>query len=81
MGLAVYNGIILDLNFPPCCFKKLLAQPPPALENDSIAHELACKGSTQLDEQAPSLPNEHGEMLKFTLDDLAPVMPVCSVYI
>ena len=25
MGLAVYNSIILDLNFPLCCFKKLLS--------------------------------------------------------
>jgi E3 ubiquitin-protein ligase HECTD2 len=24
MGLAVYNSTILDLRFPPCCFKKLL---------------------------------------------------------
>ncbi|XP_062616198.1 probable E3 ubiquitin-protein ligase HECTD2 isoform X2 [Saccostrea cucullata] len=25
MGLAVYNSIILDIHFPPCCFKKLLS--------------------------------------------------------
>ena len=24
MGLAVYNNIILDIHFPPCCYKKLL---------------------------------------------------------
>ena len=27
MGLAVYNNIILDLHFPPCCYKKLLTPP------------------------------------------------------
>ena len=25
MGLAVYNGIILDIHFPPICYKKLLS--------------------------------------------------------
>ena len=25
MGLAVYNNIILDIHFPPCCYKKLLS--------------------------------------------------------
>lgn len=25
MGLAVYNGIILDLRFPDVCYKKLLS--------------------------------------------------------
>ena len=25
MGLAVYNSIILDIKFPPCCYKKLLS--------------------------------------------------------
>uniref|UniRef100_A0A914V3A1 HECT-type E3 ubiquitin transferase n=1 Tax=Plectus sambesii TaxID=2011161 RepID=A0A914V3A1_9BILA len=27
MGLAVYNGVILDVRFPLCCFKKLLGPP------------------------------------------------------
>ena len=25
MGLAVYNSIILDIRFPPVCYKKLLS--------------------------------------------------------
>ena len=25
MGLAVYNSIILDIRFPPICYKKLLS--------------------------------------------------------
>ena len=25
MGLAVYNSIILDIHFPPVCYKKLLS--------------------------------------------------------
>ena len=25
MGLAVYNGTILDVRFPLCCYKKLLS--------------------------------------------------------
>eukprot|EP00756_Hemistasia_phaeocysticola_P057858 Hpha_TRINITY_DN34467_c0_g1::TRINITY_DN34467_c0_g1_i1::g.96256::m.96256/K10587/UBE3A, E6AP; ubiquitin-protein ligase E3 A len=28
LGLALYNGIILDLNFPPVCYKLLLGQQP-----------------------------------------------------
>eukprot|EP00069_Balaena_mysticetus_P011831 bmy_07307T0 len=27
MGLAVYNSIVLDIRFPPCCYKKLLSPP------------------------------------------------------
>ncbi|MGH0117321.1 UNVERIFIED_CONTAM: hypothetical protein FKN15_013844 [Acipenser sinensis] len=27
MGLAVYNGITLDIRFPRCCYKKLLSPP------------------------------------------------------
>nr|XP_006006375.1 PREDICTED: probable E3 ubiquitin-protein ligase HECTD2 [Latimeria chalumnae] len=27
MGLAVYNSITLDIQFPPCCYKKLLSPP------------------------------------------------------
>lgn len=27
MGLGVYNSIILDLNFPQACYKKLLSPP------------------------------------------------------
>ena len=72
MGLAVYNGIILDLNFPPCCFKKLLV--PPLLTGNS---ELSRNG---MDEQSSiSLSKLMAEAPKFSLDDLATVMPVCTV--
>lgn len=27
MGLAVYNGVILDIRFPLCCYKKVLSPP------------------------------------------------------
>ncbi len=27
MGLAVYNGVLLDVAFPPALYKKLLARP------------------------------------------------------
>jgi hypothetical protein len=27
LGLAIYNGVILDINFPLCLFKKLLNIP------------------------------------------------------
>lgn len=39
MGLAVYNGVILDVRFPHCCFKKLLSPPvvPRVLDIHSIA--------------------------------------------
>lgn len=36
MGLAVYNGEILDIHFPPCVYKKLASQPivsPPGEKN------------------------------------------------
>lgn len=27
MGMAIYNGQLLDIDFPPCCFKILLGLP------------------------------------------------------
>lgn len=73
MGLAVYNGIILDLNFPPCCFKKLLASllpPGNAASAVELAHAPDEKFCTPFGKQV--------EMPKFLLDDLTTVMPVCT---
>ncbi|XP_052227166.1 probable E3 ubiquitin-protein ligase HECTD2 isoform X2 [Dreissena polymorpha] len=36
MGLAVYNSIILDLRFPPCCYKKLLSPPVVPFNNPRV---------------------------------------------
>ncbi|XP_052773561.1 probable E3 ubiquitin-protein ligase HECTD2 isoform X2 [Mya arenaria] len=36
MGLAVYNSIILDLRFPPCCYKKLLSPPVVPYNNPRV---------------------------------------------
>ena len=68
MGLAVYNSIILDLNFPPCCFKKLLASPVSMAEISHDKDEVPTTGR---------LPSTQMGATKFSLDDLAIVMPVC----
>ncbi|XP_072095846.1 probable E3 ubiquitin-protein ligase HECTD2 [Mobula birostris] len=37
MGLALYNGITLDVRFPPCCYKKLLSPPvAPCDQNTAV---------------------------------------------
>lgn len=42
MGLAVYNSIILDLNFPTACYKKLLS-PPVVPSNMDTSNVGNCK--------------------------------------
>lgn len=37
MGLAVYNGIILDIHFPPICYRKLLSPAVVPPEDSSAA--------------------------------------------
>lgn len=66
MGLAMYNSIILDMTFPPCCFKKLLT-PPTYSEPDF-------KGTAK---DGSSSATSVG-VVKFSLSDLATVMPVSS---
>lgn len=40
MGLAVYNSIILDLNFPTACYKKLLSPPvvPSNMDSSNVGN-------------------------------------------
>ena len=44
MGLAVYNSIILDIHFPPVCYRKLLS-PAVVPYNDPQATVGVCKAS------------------------------------
>ena len=67
MGLAVHKGVILDLDFPPCCFEKLLTSPDNAAK---------CRTTLHLS----TSPDQRVGMPRFSLDDLAAVMPV-RVYV
>lgn len=80
MGLAVYNSIIIDLNFPPCCFKKLLT-PPAGVESltrhtRSSQHPADVDASNSFQQHAASSSEVEVGMTKFSLHELADVMPV-----
>ncbi len=77
MGLAVYNSIILDMNFPPCCFKKLLT--PPTYSESALGDEGTNFHSADGILFAASATSV-GEV-KFCLDDLVTVMPVSSSFL
>eukprot|EP01137_Pigoraptor_chileana_P003012 Opistho-2@42609 len=47
MGLAIYNGIILDLHFPPVCYKKLMGIAP-SLADLSVSMPMLARGLQQL---------------------------------
>ena len=71
MGLAIYNGTILDIRFPPCCYKKLLFSHPNKLssaDKGSLGQVAeSCGGETMPGNKCP---------LELTLHDLSEVMPV-----
>lgn len=84
MGLAIYNSTILDIRFPPYCYKKLLFSPnnrSTAANSGSLRKTIEVCG----EEMLPS-----SSSLGLTLHDLSEVMPVsetvslylslCSVY-
>lgn len=72
MGLAMYNSIILDMNFPPCCFKKLLT--PPTYSDPS------CDDRGTYFHNKDDLSVRNVGVFKFSLDDLKTVMPVSNYY-
>ena len=53
MGLAVYNSIILDIRFPPCCYKKLLSPAVVPFHNPNASVGLAQLGLQDLMDTMP----------------------------
>ena len=53
MGLAVYNSIILDIRFPPCCYKKLLSPAVVPFQNPNASVGLAQLGLQDLMDTMP----------------------------
>lgn len=53
MGLAVYNSIILDIRFPPCCYKKLLSPAVVPFHNPNATVGMAPLGLQDLMETMP----------------------------
>ena len=53
MGLAVYNSIILDIHFPPCCYKKLLSPAVVPYQNPGATVGVANLGLEDLREAMP----------------------------
>ena len=53
MGLAVYNSIILDIHFPPICYKKLLSPAVVPYNNPSATVGVATVGLSDLKHTLP----------------------------
>ena len=71
MGLAIYNSTILDIRFPPCCYKKLLLSSPgnkSTLANGESHSKMAEDDSREM---SPS-----NRAMELTLHDLTEIMPV-----
>ncbi|KAL9983333.1 hypothetical protein ACROYT_G005487 [Oculina patagonica] len=68
MGLAVYNSIILDIRFPPCCYKKLLSPAVVPFHNPNAAVGLAPLGLQDLMETMPDLGRGLKELLEYEGD-------------
>lgn len=63
MGLAVYNSITLDIQFPPCCYKKLLSPPiVPCDQNTPVGI-----GSVAIDDLCQVMPVSMDISKKITL--------------
>ena len=71
MGLAIYNSTILDIRFPPCCYKMLLFSSCP--DNKLTTANRASKRLEACDQDALS---SSDSSLELTLHDLTEVMPV-----
>ncbi|XP_058882407.1 probable E3 ubiquitin-protein ligase HECTD2 isoform X3 [Acipenser ruthenus] len=64
MGLAVYNGITLDIRFPPCCYKKLLSPPiVPCDQNTPVGSAAVSLDDLQL--VMPELAHGLNELLAY----------------
>lgn len=70
MGLAIYNSTILDIRFPPCCYKKLLFSCP---DNKLTTGNRVGKRFEAHYQDALSSNDSSQEL---TLHDLTEVMPV-----
>ena len=75
MGLAIYNSTILDIRFPPCCYKKLLSSAP---GNKFTSTNRESHGKMTEDGGQEMLPSNHA--LELTLNDLTEIMPVSIYY-
>ena len=75
MGLAVYNSIILDIRFPPCCYKKLLSPAVVPYQDPNAIVGIANLGLEDLMEAMPvsSLYTKHklGQLKECCLEWLA----------
>ena len=63
MGLAVYNSIILDIRFPPCCYKKLLSPAVVPFHNPSASVGLAQLGLQDLMDTMPVSPLNNQQIM------------------
>lgn len=68
MGLAVYNSIILDIRFPPCCYKKLLSPAVVPFHNPNATVGMAPLGLQDLMETMPDLGRGLKELLDYEGD-------------
>lgn len=68
MGLAVYNSIILDIRFPPCCYKKLLSPAVVPFHNPNATVGIASLGLQDLMETMPDLGRGLKELLEYEGD-------------
>lgn len=71
MGLAIYNSTILDIRFPPCCYKMLLFSSCP--DNKLTT---ANRASKRLEACGQDALSSSDSSLELTLHDLTEVMPV-----
>lgn len=68
MGLAVYNSIILDIRFPPCCYKKLLSPAVVPFHDPHATVGIAPLGLKDLMEAMPDLGRGLKELLEYEGD-------------
>ncbi|KAI8512583.1 putative E3 ubiquitin-protein ligase HTD2 [Branchiostoma belcheri] len=65
MGLAVYNSIILDMRFPPCCYKKLLSPAVVPYGNPRARVGLVSLTVDDLQQTMPDLARGLKELLEY----------------
>eukprot|EP00058_Branchiostoma_floridae_P022601 XP_002608091.1 hypothetical protein BRAFLDRAFT_91431 [Branchiostoma floridae] len=65
MGLAVYNSIILDMRFPPCCYKKLLSPAVVPYGNPRARVGLVSLTVDDLQQTMPDLAHGLKELLEY----------------
>lgn len=68
MGLAVYNSIILDIRFPPCCYKKLLSPAVVPFHDPQATVGIAPLGLQDLMETMPDLGRGLKELIEYDGD-------------